>query len=73
MKNKSLPQGGPGCVADPGRITIAFQQLSVSKHFFLIFTEYFFGALDYFAACGKVCALRTGCPRCLPLYAASDR
>ncbi|MGF6877824.1 hypothetical protein [Paraburkholderia sp. MM5477-R1] len=63
---------GPGCVAHPGRITFPFQHLSVSKHFFLIFTEYFFDALDYFAACSKVCALRTGC-RFPPVFAASDR
>ncbi|MGF6967694.1 hypothetical protein OKW43_004722 [Paraburkholderia sp. WC7.3g] len=50
----------------------AFQYLSVSKHFFLIFTEYFFRALDYFAANSKLCAVRLAA-RFLPLYAASDR
>lgn len=38
-----------------------FYPLSERKHFFLIFTEYFLGAMDYFAACSDVRVKRTGC------------
>jgi hypothetical protein len=35
--------------------------LSYGKHFFLIFTDYFFGVMDYFSACSDVCVKRTSC------------
>ncbi|MFL9960846.1 hypothetical protein PQR02_06895 [Paraburkholderia sediminicola] len=42
------------------RINFPFYPLSEAKHFFLIFTDYFFRALHYFAAC-SVRTKRTGC------------
>ncbi|WP_233801728.1 hypothetical protein [Paraburkholderia sp. HP33-1] len=59
----------------PGRITFSFQRLSVSKHFFLIFGDYF-SARWTILLLGARCA--PGEPaarprRFAPLYAASDR
>ncbi|WP_244306178.1 hypothetical protein [Paraburkholderia lacunae] len=48
-------------VRQQSRSISPFDALSEGRHFFRIITDYFFRAIDYFAAGSNVCAKRTGC------------